>query len=362
MDTKVKFEAIGVVDFDNWKKAERFSYVPPLLGPEDIELEIEACGVCGSDIHAVSGDWGRLYKPFAVGHEIVGKITAVGENVDKERFHLGDRVGVGAQTDSCGDCARCSRGRQQNCKKSVLTYTCINEKNGFETQGGYASHIRANAGFVFKIPEGLNSAVAAPMLCGGITGFKPLLTGGVKEGSKVGVVGIGGIGHMSILFAKALGAEVTAISRSRRKEDDAKKLGADHYVATAEKESLEAHVETLDLIVMTASSFSQSNIEELLSLLVAGGRLIFITAPPMQEKLTLTPFTMLMNDYHVGGSAIGSPKEIEYMLQLAAEKDIKPWVQEVDISEENVSEVWQKMLDGDVRYRYVFTGYEKCFK
>ena len=362
MDTQVKFDAIGVVDFDQWKKPEKFSYSPPLLGPEDIELEIEACGVCGSDIHAVSGDWGRLYKPFAVGHEIIGKISAMGAQVNKEKFHLGDRVGVGAQTNSCGDCTRCSRDRQQNCKKSVLTYTCVDERNGFETQGGYASHIRANSGFVFKIPDALDSAVAAPLLCGGITGFRPLLTGGVKEGSKLGVVGIGGIGHMSILFAKALGAEVTAISRSNRKFDDAKKLGADHFLAMSDEKSRDAHAESLDLIVMTASSFSESNIEELLSLLVAGGKFIFITAPPIQEKMALTPFTMLLNEYQVSGSAIGSPKDIEYMLELAAKKNIKPWVQLVDINEKNVSEVWQKMLDGDVRYRYVLTGYEKFFK
>ncbi|SCU79014.1 LAFA_0B00188g1_1 [Lachancea sp. 'fantastica'] len=362
MDTKVKYEAIGVVDFDKWRDPERFYYNPPLLGPEDIELKIDFCGVCGSDIHAVSGNWGRMYKPFAVGHEIIGRITALGEGVDRERFKLNDRVGVGAQIDSCGDCIRCSRGRQENCKKTVLTYTCVNHKNDFETQGGYASHIRANSGFVFKIPEGLDSAVAAPMLCGGITGFKPLLTGGVKKGTKVGIVGIGGIGHMSILFAKALGAEVTAISRSHRKEEDAGKLGADHYVATADENLMKEHAETLDLLVMTTSSFSQSNIEDLLSLLIAGGRLIFITAPPIQDKLTLTPFTMLLNDYHVGGSVTGSPKDIEYMLQLAAEKKIKPWVELVDINEKNVAEVWQKMLDGDVRYRYVFTGYDKCFE
>ena len=361
MDTQVKFDAIGVVDFDQWKKPEKFSYSPPLLGPEDIELEIEACGVCGSDIHAVAGDWGRLYKPFAVGHEIVGKISAMGEQVNKEKFHLGDRVGVGAQIDSCGKCTRCSRGRQQNCKKSVLTYTSVDESNGFQTQGGYASKIRASSEFVFKIPDGLDSAVAAPLLCGGITGFRPLLAGGVKEGSKVGVVGIGGIGHMSILFAKALGAEVTAISRSNRKLEDAKKLGADHFVAMEDKKLVEAHAESLDLIVMTASSFSESNIDELLSLLAAGGQLSFITGPPMQEKLTLNPFTMLLNDYHISGSVIGSPKDIEYMLEVAVKNNIKPWVQLVDINEKNVSEIWQKMLDGDVRYRYVFTGYDKFF-
>ena len=161
---------------------------------------------------------------------------------------------------------------------------------------------------------------------------------------------------------QALGAEVTAISRSNRKFDDAKKLGADHFLAMSDEKSRDAHAESLDLIVMTASSFSESNIEELLSLLVAGGKFIFITAPPIQEKMALTPFTMLLNEYQVSGSAIGSPKDIEYMLELAAKKNIKPWVQLVDINEKNVSEVWQKMLDGDVRYRYVLTGYEKFFK
>ncbi|SCU81071.1 LADA_0B11056g1_1 [Lachancea dasiensis] len=362
METELKFDAIGVLDFDHWTDAKKFSYSPPLLGAEDIELKVEACGVCGSDIHAANGDWGRAYTPLAVGHEIIGKVTALGDNVDKTKFHLGDRVGVGAQINSCGDCVRCSRGRQQNCKDSTGTYLSVDKKNGFETQGGYASRIRANSGFVFRIPDGLDSNIVAPLMCGGITGFKPLLTGGVKEGSKVGVVGVGGIGHMTILFAKALGAEVTAISRSDRKKEDAEKLGADHFVATADKESLKSHAETLDLIVMTASSFSESDIDQTLSLLVAGGRAIFITAPPSNEKLTLTPFNMLLNEYHIGGSAIGSPQDIEYMLKLAAEKQIKPWVQTVDINEENVSDVWKKMVKGDVRYRYVLTGYDKYFK
>ncbi|SCU97730.1 LANO_0E16798g1_1 [Lachancea nothofagi CBS 11611] len=362
MNTEVKFEAVGVVNFDHWKEAKRFSYVPPALDSNAIELKIEVCGVCGSDIHAAAGHWGKLYTPLAVGHEIVGKITAMGDKVDKTKFHIGDRVGVGAQTDSCGDCRRCSRGLQQSCKDSVLTYMSIDKKNGFKTQGGYASHIRANSGFVFKIPENMDSAIAAPLLCGGITGFRPLMTAGVKEGTRVGIVGVGGIGHMSIQFAKALGAEVTAISRSDRKYEDAKKLGADHYIATAKEGSLDKHEESLDVIVMTTSSFSQNDIEKTLSLLMAGGRLIFITAPPADEKLILTPFTMLLNQYHVGGSCIGSPKDIEYMLKLASEKDIKPWVQRVNISEENVSDVWQKMVDGDVRYRYVFDGYDEYFK
>ncbi|SCU79008.1 LADA_0A09164g1_1 [Lachancea dasiensis] len=362
MEKELKFDAIGVLDFDHWTDAKKFSYSPPLLGPNDIELKIEVCAVCGSDIHAANGDWGRTYTPLAVGHEIVGNITALGDNVDKIKFNLGDRVGVGAQINSCGKCLRCLRNRQQNCKDFVGTYQGVDKKNGFETQGGYASHIRVNSDFVFRIPDQLDSTIVAPLLCGGITGFKPLITGEVKQGSKVGVIGVGGIGHMSILFAKALGAEVTAISRSNRKKEDALKLGADHFVATAEKGSLDSHVDTLDLLVMTASSFSESDIDQTLSLLVAGGRAIFITNPPAQEKLTLTPPTMLSNEYHIGGSAIGSPHDIEYMLKLAAEKQIKPWVQTVDINEESVSDVWKKMVKGDVRYRYVFTGYDKYFK
>lgn len=353
-------ESIGITDFSKWPHCERFAYKPHEFRDYDIDVKIEACGICGSDIHAGRGAWGEPYAPVAVGHEIVGKIVKVGPNA-KKGLKVGDRVGIGAQCDSCGQCVRCSEHHENNCKKQVGTYFGT-YPTGEHSQGGNASHIRANSKFAFKIPDNLESKHVAPLLCGGITGAAPLFHHGVTKGTKVGVSGIGGIGHMTILFAKALGAEVTAISRSRTKEEDAKKLGADHYIATGEEGAFEKYEDSLDIIINTGSSFSQGSISAVLSLLKARGTMIFITAPPISEKLEVVPFQFLMNNYNIGGSCIGSPEEIEYMLKLASEHDIKPWVETIDINEKNLSEAWKRMEEGDVRYRFTLTGYDKCFK
>jgi alcohol dehydrogenase (NADP+) len=353
-----EIRAIGVIDYDDWLNAKEFTYVPQELRPYDIDIKIEACGICGSDIHGANGDWGRPYAPLAVGHEIVGTVVAAGPEA---RHKVGDRVGVGAQCDCCNDCKRCHDGNSNVCKKNVGTYLG-QYPSGIPTHGGYASHVRVNSQFAFKIPENLDSIHVAPLLCGGITAFRPMITAGIKEGSRVGVNGIGGIGHMAIMFAKALGAEVTAISRNRKKEALAKELGASHYIATEEENFVNGHEDTLDLIINTGSSFSEGSVDTVLQLLTAYGQMIFITAPPIEEKLTLTPFTLLMNNISVGGSAIGSPKDIEYMLEVASKHNIKPMIETIDINEENVKTAWERMLKGDVRFRFVLTGYDKYFK
>ncbi|GME83770.1 unnamed protein product [Ambrosiozyma monospora] len=200
-----QFHAIGIQSYDKDPIPKAFTYTPQQQRAYDVDVEIEACGICGSDMHAIKGNWGQHYLPLAVGHEIVGKVIKVGSSV--QRFKLGDRVGVGAECDSCGSCHRCKNDKQNNCRKHVDTYLGVYPETGVTSQGGYADYVRVNEKFVFKIPEKLESNFAAPLLCGGITGFKPLLTAGVKKGTRVGVVGIGGIGHMTILFAKAMGAE-----------------------------------------------------------------------------------------------------------------------------------------------------------
>ncbi|GMM32484.1 hypothetical protein DAMA08_052290 [Martiniozyma asiatica (nom. inval.)] len=352
-----EIRAIGVHDYDNWLDAKEFTYKPQDLRPYDVDIEIECCGICGSDIHCAKGDWFRDYTPIAVGHEIIGKVVAAGP---ESRHQIGDRVGVGAQCDSCDSCVRCEDKYENTCKKQVGTYMGKYEATGVYSQGGYASHIRVNSKFAFKIPENLESKYVAPLLCGGVTGFSPLLAYGVKKGTKVGVNGIGGIGHMTILFAKAMGAEVTAISRNDKKKELAKELGADHYIATNE-ENFAQYEDSLDLIVNTGSSFSEGAISQVLSLLKPHGKLTFITAPPLSETLNLVPFQLLMSNISVGGSLIGSPLEIEQMLQIASENNIKPWVETIDISEENVRKAWERMEAGDVKFRFVLTGYDKYF-
>lgn len=353
-----EIRAIGVHNYDNWPEAKEFVYKPQDFRPYDVDIKIEACGICGSDIHAANGDWGRPYTPLAVGHEIIGTVVKAGPDA---RFKVGDRVGVGAQCDSCGDCYRCDNNFENSCKKYVDTYLDKHIVDDAPTQGGYASHIRINSKFAFKIPDGMNSIDVAPLLCGGITGFRPLLTYGVKKGTRVGVNGIGGIGHMTIMFAKALGAEVTAISRTNAKKELALSLGADHYIATNEEGYAEKYADSLDLIVNTGSSFTEGSIDGILDLLQPYGHMIFITAPPVDEKLVLAPFQLLRTSISIGGSGIGAPKDIEYMLDLAKEHNIKPMIETIDISEENVTEAWKRMEKGDVKFRFVLTGYDKYF-
>ncbi|SSD60535.1 related to NADP-dependent alcohol dehydrogenase 7 [Saccharomycodes ludwigii] len=361
MDKETTFKALGVADDKDWIHPKRFGYHPTVLNDHDVEVEIELCAVCGSDLHYASGDWGRPFLPAAPGPEIIGKISKMGKLVDANKFKMGDRVGVGPQKDCCGKCTRCLVHKEMNCKKMIQTYSSPDPITGEGTQGGYADRIRCNDRFIFKIPDNLESKYAAPLMCGGMTGFKPLLTAKVGKGTKVGIVGIGGIGHMTILFAKALGAEVTAISRSDRKREDAFKLGADHYITTSKDGYTDEFSDSLDLIIYTTSSFSGVNFDENLKLLMPGGKIIFITAPPLSEKLTLSPFAMLMGDYSVGASAVGHPHEIEFMLKFAAEHNIKPWVETLDINADNVTEAWERLERGDVKYRFVLTNNQKYF-
>ncbi|WPK24355.1 hypothetical protein PUMCH_001626 [Australozyma saopauloensis] len=354
-------EAVGVVDYDKWLEPKRFEYKPQDFRDYDVDIEIECCGVCGSDIHAASGNWGKHQNPLAVGHEIVGKIVKIGPNA-KEGLKLGDRVGVGAQCDCDSTCIACVESHENNCRNAVGTYQSKYKESGIETNGGNASHIRVNSKLAFKIPDNLPSEVAAPLLCGGITGFSPLLQAKVGKGTKVAVAGIGGIGHMTILFAKALGAEVTAVSRNTKKEQVSKELGADHYAATDDDDFEKKFKDTVDVFVNTTSSFTGSSFDKYLSMLKPRGQLYFITAPPAHEQLTLPPFKLLMNNISVHGSAIGAPHEIEYMLELASKENIRPWVQTVDINEKSLGETWDKTERGDVKFRYTMTGYDKFFK
>lgn len=354
-------EAVGVHDYDNWLQPKKFEYTPQEFREHDVDIEIEACGICGSDIHAASGNWGRPYAPVAVGHEIVGKIVKIGPKA-KSGLKLGDRVGVGAQCDCCNKCVACDMKLENNCRSMVGTYFGHYKESGINTIGGNASHIRLNSTFVFKIPDNLPSEYAAPLLCGGITGFSPLLQAKVGKGSKVGISGIGGIGHMTILFAKALGAEVTAISRNDKKEKLAKELGADHYAPTDLDDFEEKFADSVDVLVLTASSFSGASFAKTLKMLRPRGQLYFITAPPASEKLELPPFALLANNASVHGSAIGSPEEIEYMLDLASKHNIRPWVETVDINEENLGKAWERTEKGDVKFRFTLVGYDKFFK
>lgn len=332
------------------------SFMPKPFNPIDIDLKVSHCGICGTDIHTLRSGWGNTHYPVCVGHEIVGHIVRVGSSVT--HLALGDRVGVGAQAFSClrDDCEECKGGLEQHCPKMVGTY---NGKypDGSWSMGGYANYVRVPAHFAIKIPAALKSEDAAPMMCGGITVYAPLVNNGAGPGKKVGIVGFGGLGHFGILFAKALGCEkVVAISRRRNKEADAKAMGATDYIATSEDEKwARNHARSLDLIVSTVSS-PDMPLESYLRLLRTGGQFIQVGAP--EDKLPpIAAFGLIGKGCKIGGSQIGSPKEIEKMLEFAASKGVKPWVEKRAMRDANRSVV--EMEEGKARYRYVLVNEDK---
>ncbi|SCV99763.1 LAFE_0B01970g1_1 [Lachancea fermentati] len=354
-----KFQGIAVADHKDWKNPIKIDYEPKKFYDHDVDVEIDACGVCGSDIHCAAGHWGQKKLPLVVGHEIIGRVVRVGPKCHTG-VKKGDRVGVGAQVYACLDCERCKSDYENYCPDFVTTYSQP-YKDGYVSQGGYATHVRVHEHFVIPIPENIPTHLAAPLLCGGITVFSPLLNNGCGPNKKVGIVGIGGIGHMGLIFAKAMGAEVYAISRSSRKKKDALELGADHFIATKEDpEWYKKFSSTLDLVVVCASSLTDVNFDELVKVMRIPGRILSISVPDNSERLTLKP--MELPGVLIGNSCLGSRKELLELLKLVSEKNLKIWVETLPISVKSVHEAFDRMDKGDVRYRFTFIDYDKEFK
>ncbi|KAJ9209327.1 hypothetical protein DTO166G4_9060 [Paecilomyces variotii] len=329
----------------------------------DIEIKITHCGVCGSDIHTLRSGWGPTDYPCVVGHEIIGIATRVGSGVAtlasspaSRAIKVGDRVGVGPQSMSClkPDCEACSTKRENYCPRMTGTYAS-RYPDGSKSYGGYATYWRGPAHFVFQIPDALPSAEAAPLLCAGITVFSPLVQCGVGPGKSVGIIGIGGLGHLGIQFAKALNCDrVVAVSRTSSKRDDAiKGLGADAFIATDEdKNWAKKNSSTLDIILCTVSS-PKMPLSQYLRLLKLNGSFVQLGAP--EDPLPpIRAGSLIMKGVKITGSNIGSPEEIRRMLELAAEKKVLPWVQTRPMEE--VNEALVDMHEGKARYRYVLTN------
>ncbi|KAF2088358.1 zinc-binding dehydrogenase [Saccharata proteae CBS 121410] len=322
----------------------------PFNEDDDVDIQISHSGICGSDIHTLRSGWGETPYPCVVGHEIVGKAVRVGKNV--KHVKVGDRVGVGAQASSClkPDCEQCADGEENHCPKMVGTYGS-KFPDGSKSYGGYANYNRTPSRFVFKIPDAIPSSDAAPMLCGGVTVYSPLKREGCGPGKKVGIVGLGGLGHFGVLYAKALGAsEVVVISRSASKKADAEKMGATGFIATDEDKDWEkTHANSLDLIVSTVSS-PKMPLMGYLSLLRYKGTFIQVGAP--EDALPqINAFALIAKGCKIGGSIIGSPEEIKEMLELSAKEKTKPWIQERPLKDANNAVV--DMDAGKARYRYV---------
>src|SRR5919112_1463251 len=315
------------------------------VGPNDVLIEIKYAGICHSDIHTVRGDWGPQQYPLVPGHEIAGIVTEVGSEVTRHK--VGDRVGVGCMVNSCKECANCLAGEEQYCLKGMTgTYGAV-DRDGTITQGGYSTHVVVTEDFVVTIPEGIELDVAAPLLCAGITTFSPLRRRGAGPGKKVAVVGLGGLGHMAVKIAHAMGAEVTVLSQSLKKQEDGLRLGADHYYATSDAGTFEQLAGRFDLIINTVSA--SIDLDDYLGLLAVDGTLVNVGAPA--EPLPLHVFTLFGNRRSFAGSGIGSIGETQEMLDFCAEHGIAPETEL--ITADYINEAYERVLTSDVRYRFV---------
>ncbi|WP_338749093.1 NAD(P)-dependent alcohol dehydrogenase [Janibacter alittae] len=314
------------------------------VGEHDVLIEIAYAGICHSDIHTGRSEWGPANYPVVVGHEIAGTVVEVGPGVTKHA--VGDRVGVGCMVNSCGECAACLAGNEQYCPKQVGTYNAT-DVDGTITQGGYSTHVVVTEDFVLRIPEGLALDVAAPLLCAGITTWSPLRRWNVAEGSKVAVVGLGGLGHMAVQLAVALGAEVTVLSQSLKKQEDGLALGATDYRATSDETTFTDLRGQFDLIISTVSA--PLDIAEFMSLLRPEGTMVNLGGPP--EPFAVPAFSLIAGSKNLAGSLIGGIPATQEMLDFCAEKGIGSQVEVIPA--EKVNEAWERVLASDVRYRFV---------
>ncbi|KAJ5895589.1 8-hydroxygeraniol dehydrogenase [Penicillium taxi] len=358
---------IGWVAYDATSPLTFTTFEPKPFKETDIEIRVTHCGICGTDVHTLRSGWGPTDYPCVVGHEIIGIVERVGASVpslpsspESRLIKIGDRVGIGAQSMSClkPDCGACADGQESYCPRMTGTYNARYPDKS-KSYGGFATRWRGPAHFVFKIPDELPSAEAAPLLCGGVTVFAPLRKHGAGPGKTVGVVGIGGLGHLGILFARSLGAErVVAISRSSRKRTDALKgLGAHLFIATDEEKGwAKTHSRSLDIILSTVSA-PDMPLTDYLRLLKRNGTFIQVGAP--EDPLPpLRAWSLIQKSVKVTGSNIGSPKEIRQMLQLAAEKRVLPWIEKRPMAD--VHAALADMHDGKARYRYVLQNGEQA--
>ena len=315
------------------------------VGARDVLIEIQWAGICHSDIHTVNGDWGPQPFPVVPGHEIVGVVTEVGSDVT--RHQVGARVGVGCMVNSCGECVNCRNGDEQYCLDGMVGTYAATDRDGTTTQGGYSTHVVVDADYVLSVPDGIDPAAAAPLLCAGITTYSPLKHWGAGPGKKVAVVGLGGLGHMAVKIAHAMGAEVTVLSQSLKKQEDGLRLGADHYYATSDEGTFETLAGSFDLIINTVSA--KIDVSAHLGLLTVNGALVNVGAPA--EPLSLNVFSLLSNRRSFAGSMIGGIAETQEMLDFCAEHHIGSEVEV--IGADQINEAYERVLASDVRYRFV---------
>ncbi len=317
------------------------------LRPDDVAIEIDFCGICHSDIHFVENDWGMTEYPVVPGHEIIGTVTAVGPEVTG--FQPGDRVGVGCMVDSCRQCAACDEGLEQYCEQgSTFTYNGEDRQDGSRTFGGYSERMVVSDRFVLRVPEGLDPAAAAPLLCAGITVYSPLRHFGVGAGHRIGVVGMGGLGHMGVKLARALGAEVILFTRSAAKTEEALSHGAHQVVVSTDEEQMAAQMNRLDFVLDTVPV--PHDLNPYLGCIKRDGTLILVGVPEPLEP-PVAGGALIFGRKRLVGSLIGGIPETQEMLDFCAEHDIVCDIEMLDIK--HINQAYQRMKKSDVKYRFV---------
>lgn len=370
VDYPREFKGFAITDPKAWDKPQLTSYEPKKFTDHDVDIEVECCGICASELFSLKNEWSSAplaclsssYGPKSqvVGHEVIGRVVKVGSKVTLAK--LGQRVGLGAQASSCMQCPRCSSDNEQYCAKSVGTY-CSRYADGYVSQGGYASHVRAHEQFCFPIPDDVPSEFVAPLMCGGLTVYSPIKRNiqGI-ENPKVAIIGIGGLGHMAIMIAKALGAEVTAFSRSSKKKEDALKMGAQFFVATGEEKDWSSRLaDNFHLVLNCASSTTALDLNAFISVLKVNRQFLSVGLPEIGETFDLSPFTFIKSGCSMGVSKLGSRKEAIELLALASEHNFRPWVEAINVSEAGVHEGLTRLDQGDVRYRFTLVGFNQFF-
>jgi uncharacterized zinc-type alcohol dehydrogenase-like protein len=315
------------------------------LGEHDVLIDIKFCGICHSDIHQVKDEWGGSIFPMVPGHEIAGVVAAVGSAVS--RISIGDRVGVGCLVDSCGECEYCQEGEEQFCTKGAVPTYNGREYDGEPTFGGYSQQVVVKDGFVVKIPDDLELEDAAPLLCAGITTYSPLKRWRAGAGMKVAIVGMGGLGHVAVKIAAAMGAEVTVLSQTLSKQEDGLRFGAKHYYATSERATFKQLKNSFDLILNTVSA--NLDLDRYLSLLRVDGTLVSVGAPSQPDSFRA--FSLISGRRSMAGSPIGGLPETQEMLDFCAAHGVVPEIELIAASE--VGSAYDRVERSDVRYRFV---------
>ena len=322
-----------------------FSFERRNLLDHDVMIDIQYCGICHTDIHQVKNEWGRSAYPMVPGHEIVGNVSQVGSQVTQ--FEVGDKVGVGCFVDSCRNCDACRQRLEQYCSNVLTTYNGIEKDGKTPTQGGYSNKIIVDENYILRMPDNLVTEHAAPLLCAGITLYSPLIHWKAGRGKKVAIIGLGGLGHIGVKIAHALGAEVTVLSHSLKKQEDAKRMGADNFYATSDPKTFEKLEGYFDIIINTVST--DINLNQYLNLLRLDGTMVVVGVP--EKDAQISAYSLVSSRRNLAGSLIGGISETQEMLDFCSKHNISCDVELIPI--QKVNEAYERILNSDVRYRFV---------